>query len=54
MSETEFDVGCPECGAVAGFPGSKESAKRAAKNLNSGESDCGACGYGGDFEVVVV
>jgi len=50
----EFDIGCPECGAVAGFPVSKEVAKRAADDLNNDGFECAACGSDGDCDLVAL
>jgi len=51
---TEFDIGCPECGAVAGFPVSKELAKRTIEDLNNDGYECPACGFGGGCDLVAL
>jgi hypothetical protein len=51
---TEFDIGCPECGAVAGFPAPKEVAEQAVEDLNNDGFGCAACGFGGGCDLVAL
>ena len=54
ITDDWVDVGCPECGAVAGFPVPKGVAKRAVDDLNNDGFECAACGFGGGCDLVAL